>query len=138
MINKISFVPGPSSLSSTWSLCVVCVTKSSQANWKRGWRSTTRRYPRDRSCPTVRGYLPLSAVQAGAKAWDGIVKGTERSNKYYREKTMCKDLILKLKLNVWNIIVFSCFEIWALFCSLCHIWDIDIADVDCSFHSVPC
>lgn len=38
---------------------------------------------------------------------------------------MCKDLILKLKLNVWNIIVFSCFEIWALFCNLIyHVFEI--------------
>lgn len=45
-----------------------------------------RRYPRDRSCPTVRGYLPLLAVQASAKAWNRIVEGTERSNRYYIQR----------------------------------------------------
>lgn len=72
------------------------------------------------------GYLPLSPVQASAKKHGTEMRREQKGqiiNTTYSEKTMCKDSILKLKLNVWNLNVFSCFEIWALFCSLYHVFE---------------
>lgn len=54
------------------------------------------------------------------------MEGTEREAEIPQRRNDVQGFNFKTELNVWIIIVFSCFEIWALFCSLYYVFEISI------------